>query len=302
MNTRFTVLILGIIIIAAAGYAWTQRGEKQSTVGLAAEYQSVEFIIDAAPVTLVDGVSEVPAAPGSATNVTTRFFGNEVRQDLDGDGREDVAFLVTRETGGSGSFFYVVGALDTGAGWRGTHATLIGDRIAPQTSERGEGRQIIINFAERNPGEPFTTSPSRGKSLYLLLDPATMQFGEVVQNFEGEADPARMTLTMTTWRWITAQIEDGRSLAPRGAGTFTLTFAPDGTFNATTDCNAIGGKYQSTKDMVTFSAITMTKMYCEGSQEQEFLQLLTDTTGYYFTGKGELILSLKNDSGTMILR
>jgi len=45
----------------------------------------------------------------------------------------------------------------------------------------------VVNYAVRAPGEPMTARPSVGKSVWLKLDPQTMQFGEVVQNFEGES-------------------------------------------------------------------------------------------------------------------
>jgi hypothetical protein len=107
-----------------------------------------------------------------------------------------VAFLLTYEPGGSGTFFYVAAALNTPDGYAGSEAFLLGDRIAPQSTNIDEGltargtyRQnvIVVNYADRLPGEPFTTSPSIGKSVWLKLDPDTMRFGEVAQNFEGEA-------------------------------------------------------------------------------------------------------------------
>ena len=58
----------------------------------------------------------MPAAPGSASRIVTRYFGSEVRGDLNGDGREDVAFLLTQQSGGSGTFFYAVAALDLPSG------------------------------------------------------------------------------------------------------------------------------------------------------------------------------------------
>jgi len=70
-----------------------------------------EHVIDGQPVLLRDGVSEVQPVPGAASTVVTRYFGNELRQDLDGDGVEDVSFLLTREIGGSGTYYYVVAAL-----------------------------------------------------------------------------------------------------------------------------------------------------------------------------------------------
>ena len=106
-----------------------------------------------------------------------QYFGNEVRTDLDGDGREDVAFIVTQDMDG-GLWYYLVGALNTSHGYVGTHGVLIGDRIAPQTTESGQGKIVVVNYAKDNVG----------KSLYLLLDKETLEWGEVAQDFEGEQD------------------------------------------------------------------------------------------------------------------
>lgn len=117
----------------------------------------------------------------------TQYFGNEARGDINRDGVSDVSFLITHEPGGSGTFFYLVGALQQRDGsYKGSQAMLIGDRIAPQTTEYRNGL-IIINYADRGPGEPFTTRPSYGKSVYAKYDPSSNDFGEVVQDFEGES-------------------------------------------------------------------------------------------------------------------
>lgn len=174
-------------------------GEKVSQNGEAtypSDYKNAEYLINGQKVKLENGVSEVEAAPGSASKIITRYFGNEVKHDLNDDGREDVAFLLTQETGGSGTFFYVVAALNTPLGYIGSDAVLLGDRIAPQTTHMDEERTvngtmrqnvIVVNYAVRLPGEPFTARPSLGKSIWLKLDPGTMKLGEVAQNFEGEA-------------------------------------------------------------------------------------------------------------------
>ena len=124
----------------------------------------------------------------------------------------------------------------------------------------------------------------------------------VVDGFEGEADPSRMTLDMTTWNWISAIYNDGREILPKTPNRFSLTFSKDGNFQATTDCNSVGGKYTTTNESIAFSAIFMTEMYCEGSQESEFVSLLEDTQSYRFTSRGELILDLKFDSGSVVFR
>lgn len=160
--------------------------EKQSE-GLPANFKSVIFSISGEPVTLVNGVATLPLAPGSASERTIHYFGNELAHDIDADGDLDIVFLVTDDSGGSGTFFYMVGAINTGDGYQGTQAMYLGDRIAPQTTQPGPGSQVIVNFADRVPGESMTTPPSIGKSMYILYSSSTNDFGEVVQDFEGES-------------------------------------------------------------------------------------------------------------------
>jgi len=274
-------------------------------------YLDATYIVEGKEVKLTNGVSEVGVVPGSASKIVTRFFGNEVKHDLNDDGREDIAFLLTQETGGSGTFFYVVAALNTPDGYIGSYALLLGDRIAPQTThmeeeriDGGTSRQnvIVVNYAVRLPGEPMTTRPSLGKSIWLKLDPKTMQFGEVAQNFEGEANPSLMTLGMKKWVWVSTLYNNDKKVSPKKDGIFTLSLKEDGSFSASTDCNGVGGNYEVNGNQITFSKMISTMMYCDGSQESEFLGMLSGTQNYHFTSKGELVFGLKFDSGSFIFR
>jgi heat shock protein HslJ len=274
--------------------------EKRADV--ASDYKDAEYDIDGRRIKLVRGVSEEEAAPGSASRILTRHFGNDIRHDLNGDGRADAVFLLTQETGGTGVFYYVVAALDTGRGYLGSKGLFVGDRIAPQTVEIGADNVVIVNYADRASSESFAIAPSVSKSIRLRLDPETLRFGEVVQDFEGEADPARMSLDMKTWTWIAARYADGRDVVPTQAGAYTLAFGADGGFSATTDCNRVGGSYAVSDDRLTFSAMFATKMYCAASQEGEFSDLLSNAASYRFTSRGELILSLEPDGGSVTFR
>ncbi len=146
---------------------------------VAIDARNATYEVAGRPVTLVNGLSEVEAAPGSASKVTTRYFGNEASGDLNGDGVADVGLVLTQSTGGSGTFYYAAAVLTTPGGQFGTNAVLLGDRIAPQTTEVRDGT-LIVNYAERRPGEPMTARPSVGvsKSLRILdgrlVEPATL--------------------------------------------------------------------------------------------------------------------------------
>jgi hypothetical protein len=183
------LLVLIVTVVAVSGLEILKN--KKVPNKIVSDYKNATYIIDGQLVTLVNGRSEVPSAPGSASKIITQYFGNEVSYDFDGDGRTDVAFLLTQSTDGSGTFYYVVAALNTVNGYVGSSGLLLGDRIAPQTTEMSQNPNtpnvIVVNYADRNPGESFAVAPSLGKSIWLLLDPKTMQFGEVAQNFEGES-------------------------------------------------------------------------------------------------------------------
>ena len=156
----------------------------------------------------------------------------------------------------------------------------VGDEIEVQ-GEVGESRMIIP-----------CDSP-----LHYLRPQASIE-----ENFEGEADPLRMNLQMKTWTWVSTLYNDGKEVKPKEPNKFSITFSKDGAFGATTDCNGVGGKYKVNGTQITFSEMISTLMFCEGSQEAEFNQLLTNTSSYHFTSKGELVFDLKFDSGSVIFK
>ncbi len=135
--------------------------------------QNVTYIINGQPVTLVNGVAEQEAAPGSAEKIVTRYFGNAVEVDLNSDGKLDSGFLLTQATGGSGTFFYVAAAVQNPAGtYQGTNAIFLGDRIAPQSTnvDPSNPAQFIVNYADRATGEPMSAQPTQGVSKTFKVD------------------------------------------------------------------------------------------------------------------------------------
>lgn len=290
---------MALLVLIGGFFVFNSYIYEKKQAPAAEDYKSATYSIDGKPVQLAD-------LPAEAGVVRTRYFGNEVTTDLNADGREDIVFLITQEGGGSGTFFYAVAALNTERGYVGSSGFLLGDRIAPQTTEVSKNPShrgvVVVNYADRAAGEPMTERPSVGKSVWLKLDVPSMQFGEVEQNFTGEADPSRMALGMKTWSWVASQYSDGRLVTPKQEGRFTLTFEADGRVSVTTDCNRMAATYTALSNDINFSGIVSTKMYCEGSQEAEFAQMLEAVSGYHFTSRGELVLDLKFDSGSVIFR
>ncbi len=191
MNKILLSIVAAAIILIGGFFILNSYIYDEKQVVAEADHKDAEYIIEGQRVKLQDGVAEVEAAPGSASKIITRYFGNDIKTDLDGDGREDVAFILTQERGGSGTFFYGVGALNTERGFVGSEAYLLGDRIAPQNtslSPNAQHKQVVVfNYADRASGEAMTVQPSVGKSVYLKLDPQSVRWGIVEPNFEGES-------------------------------------------------------------------------------------------------------------------
>ncbi len=124
-----------------------------------AAYKNATYSIDGHSFTLVNGHAESPVVAGSASRLVTDFFGDEVVGNLNADTLEDAAFLITQSSGGSGTFYYVVVAIQTAHGVVGTNAILLGDRIAPQVVTISN-RKIMVSYAERKLTDPMTVQPS----------------------------------------------------------------------------------------------------------------------------------------------
>jgi hypothetical protein len=184
----------GIIAVVAIGlFVWSSyfRHSVVAQPAVVSDYKNAAYLIGEQRIQLKGGVAEMEAAPGSTSKIVTRYFGNELRTDLDGDGREDVAFIITQQTGGTGVFYYAVGALDTGLGYAGSEGYLLGDRIAPQMTEVSQNPRhknvVVFNYAVRASSEPFSAAPSISTSVYLKLDPKSMRWGVVEPDFSGES-------------------------------------------------------------------------------------------------------------------
>jgi hypothetical protein len=198
-----TYWILALVVLVVAGGFLVMRYEAGKTVPIdtgttggtamtgASDPKNATYVIEGKAVTLKDGYAQEEAAPGSASKVVTKYFGNDLQIDLNGDGRMDTAFILTQDGGGSGLFYYAVAALNTDKGYVGSDGYLLGDRVAPQStnqsSNQNQKQVVVFNYAERTPGQPMSTAPSVGKSVYLKLDTATMKWGIVEPNFEGES-------------------------------------------------------------------------------------------------------------------
>lgn len=177
---KILISIAVLIAVAAIGYvvfqllpAQQKQGQENNDQGSQEKVfnpKNAEYTIDGKKYTLVNGEAE-ETIPGSASKTIVRYWSEPIFGDLNRDDIEDGTFILTQDFGGSGTFFYVVAAIqnaDTKSA-QGTNAVLLGDRIAPQNISIEEGGIILVNYADRLPDEPFAVQPSQGVSKWLVV-------------------------------------------------------------------------------------------------------------------------------------
>lgn len=189
-------IVLLILIIIGVGLIFTQKYWVPPLIDFTLKQEKGEVVkndprnittsISGREIKLVDGRAEMEITPGSSSKEVVEVFGEPVLGDLNGDGAEDAVMYLTQNSGGSGTFFYIVEAINDNGFYKGTNAMLLGDRIAPQNINIMEGR-AVANFAERKAGEPMTAQPSVGKSVWVHYDAKNHEIGEWVKDFEGES-------------------------------------------------------------------------------------------------------------------
>ncbi|MCX6757115.1 MAG: hypothetical protein NTW35_03150 [Candidatus Nomurabacteria bacterium] len=177
--TFWMAAIVAIIVIAGVyRFNFTNGGDVINTLR---DVKNLTYIVENETFNLVNGVANNETIKESKTKNTLSIFGEPIYGDLNGDGvGNDAAIILVNNPGGSGTFYYAVLAINTNGEYKTTNALLLGDRIAPQTVEIPDG-VALFNYAERNAGEPMTTQPSNGKSLWINYDANSGKISELVK-------------------------------------------------------------------------------------------------------------------------
>ncbi len=98
--------------------------------------------------------------------------------DINGDKLADEAFVVEYSGGGSGTFSYLVCAVNNGHGYEYTNAVLIGDRVRPyQVYMDSRTKALCLEYYDRKADEPMAADPTVLKKLYMRLMPQLVPVG-----------------------------------------------------------------------------------------------------------------------------
>ncbi len=143
---------------------------------------------------------------------------------------------------------------------------------------------ILLNQVESVSGAQYN-NPSENLFLISSGDDVTFRRGRKIlftgknENVYLPSDAVIATSTAATttpfvlsgtYVWVETSKPE-RTIAPKKPGEFSVTFS-DGTITGATDCNGFTGTYTLTDSLLSIGALGMTKKFCEGSQEMEYIQ------------------------------
>ena len=123
------------------------------------------YSIEKEKVVLHNGQARV-TIPGSAAVILTQVTHKPVYVDLDGDNIKEAVTILMQQTGGTGTFYYLVVADD---GDKIIESYFLGDRIKI-VSVKVVNNIIIVEYFEREMGQPMASKPTVKVSKKFKLD------------------------------------------------------------------------------------------------------------------------------------
>jgi hypothetical protein len=172
---KFFFLALVIIGVFVIGFTiFNSTVPTPEPIQTAHDYKDVTYIINGQPITLTDGFAQTESTSDATQQITTEYFEKELKTDINGDGREDVTFILTQKVGDSRPLFYAVAAVNTKDGYIGSQGYLLGDSTTPLSIEMSDKLShkdkdvIVFHYVDWTLGEPID------QSVYLKFVPETM--------------------------------------------------------------------------------------------------------------------------------
>jgi hypothetical protein len=126
---------------------------------------------------LQDGQFEYKYGNGATQVHRVRYF-RSAAGDLNDDGQPDAAVALSLDSGGSGTFIYIVAVVDGANGARQVAAELLGDRVLVQKLAIGDGK-ITVDVKAFAPGDPMCCPSQSVTRTYELEGDALAVVAEV---------------------------------------------------------------------------------------------------------------------------
>ena len=295
----FGLIIIVVVLIIGFVYAMrlfvrdTQSNNSSDTekpiVSESVTSAFATYTIEGNDFVLREGVSLQHNVLNSAVSEKVTLSDLSVESDFDKDARVDTAVVLVHEPGGTGTFYYVAVAFQKTDSYVTSNTIFLGDRIVV-TGLQKTSTGFSVNYLDRRADQDFSTSPTVAKTASFAVDASTMKISKAPDIVSVPATNADKLLG-SPWKWIKTNIVS-KEQKPKNPDAFSIKFNADDSFSVTTDCNSAGGSYAATHSLLEFGPMFTTLMYCENSQESEFLKTLEKVGTYRFDAPNYLVLEL----------
>jgi heat shock protein HslJ len=224
-------------------------------------------------VTLQNGQHSEPAAPGSASMISTQLLPVGTYGTLAG---QPVAVVVLATNGGGSGTFITMHVMFSQNGQPVSIANAaLGDRTQVNSISI-ENEQIKVDMVQVGPDDPFCCPSQQVIKTFELQDGQLVEVSsEEVSSGSSQSESAAGSIVGPEWQWETliVQATQETTTVPNPEN-YTLTLREDGNFSGKADCNQISGTY-STDGGLSFTLGPSTMAFCgEESLDQQYLQLL----------------------------
>jgi len=220
------IAVAGIIMVAGIGWQFYgpkghNQGKNDEQVANKLSPRNCQFIVENQVVTLVDGKEETVSLYGAETQ-TTEIYGDPISGDLNSDGKDDYAAIITQKTANDvGVYYYAAVALaDEEKGViAGTVAVPLGDRIVVKDTAI-VNQAFRVNYLDwKTDGDAVEESPTNPVTKSFILDGIMLK--ELTQKRANAQAEAACTDNSGTWSMDTSECKGlSKEWCEKNAGTF----------------------------------------------------------------------------------
>ncbi|MFM7139530.1 MAG: hypothetical protein ACKOXS_04415 [Actinomycetes bacterium] len=178
MKTKYVFLSVATLILAACGSSTevtsseTQTENSQAVAQAAQDPANAGYYIDGILYTLINGELEQPI---EETNLVNKFklLDFKATGDLNKDGTDDVAVVITNDTGESGTFYYL--SIFTSGNPVVENTYNFGDRVIVKDLTFADGK-FQVSYLDRTPDQDISSEPSVEITTIAEMDEENSSF------------------------------------------------------------------------------------------------------------------------------
>ena len=179
MKTKYVFLSVASLILAACGSSSevtsqeNKADQNQEVAQAAQDPANAGYYIDGILYTLVNGELEQPIEDSTLVN-KFKLLNFKATGDLNKDGADDVAVVITNDTGESGTFYYLA-IFTSGSNPVIENTYNFGDRVIVKDLTFTDGK-FQVTYLDRSPDQDITSEPSIEVSTIAEMDEENTSF------------------------------------------------------------------------------------------------------------------------------